>query len=148
MACLASAGLLLAAAPVVAARADATRSAARLRLLSADYAAALEARRRIIRAEDALNDIAVFQQIPATGTRVIATVNRALPDDAALIAFSMDSSSGSVVAVAERIVAVVGALEDADGIASAELTGPITRERLGEREMERATIRFRWSANR
>lgn len=92
----------------------------------------------------ALSDVAAFDRSRRPIVLFLAALAKALPDSAALLAFHTDSAGGSVVAYAPRAGALASRLETVPGIASPEITGPVTRERAGGRLVERVTIRFRW----
>jgi hypothetical protein len=49
------------------------------------------------------------------------------------------------VAFTPRAGALLTRLETVPGLAAPEITGPVTRETAGGHEVERVTVRFRWS---
>ena len=75
--------------------------------------------------------------------RDIATV---LPDSTAIVAFRIDSAGGTFTALATHVADVVSALADVDDLVAPRLAGAITRESTGGTRLERAAIRFRFSA--
>ena len=77
-------------------------------------------------------------------TLLLAEVTRGLPDSATLVAFQVDSSGlGNVVALAPHAAAVVDAVERTPGLSSPVIIGPVTRESVGGRNVERVTVQFR-----
>jgi hypothetical protein len=74
---------------------------------------------------------------------LLAEITRSLPDSSSLVAFQVDSTGlGSVVAVSPHAAAVVDAVERTPGLASPQIVGPVTRERVGGRTLERVSVRF------
>lgn len=74
---------------------------------------------------------------------LLAEITRSLPDSSSLVAFQVDSTGlGSVVAVSPHAAAVVDAVERTPGLASPQIVGPVTRERVGGRIVERVAVRF------
>jgi hypothetical protein len=90
----------------------------------------------------ALDEVAAFDASRRPATTLLAELTRALPDGAAMVALRIDSAGGSLVAVAPRAPAVLMPLERVPGIRAPEIVGPVTREVLGGREVERVTVRF------
>ncbi|MGH7719649.1 MAG: hypothetical protein ACREON_12500, partial [Gemmatimonadaceae bacterium] len=76
-------------------------------------------------------------------TLLMADLTRALPEGSALVAFRSDSAAGSIVALAPRAAAVLTAMEHVPGVVGPEIFGPVTREVVKEKELERVTVRFR-----
>ena len=77
-------------------------------------------------------------------TFLAVALAHALPDGAALLALHVDSSGGSVVALAPRAAALLTRLEQVPHLAALEIVGPVTRETDSGHAVERVTIRFRW----
>lgn len=127
----------------------ATRSthAARARLTSmAKQVAQAESREtELSRVSRALAEVARFQGSRRSTTALLADLTRALPKEAALVALDVDSVGGTIVALGARASQITAALEKVKEIASPEIVGPVTRERAGNREVERLTVRFRFA---
>jgi hypothetical protein len=93
---------------------------------------------------EALNEVGAFDSGRRPVTLLMASLAGGLPDGAALLALHVDSSGGSIVALAPRGGALLTRLERVSGVAAPEIIGPVTRETPGGREVERVTVRFRW----
>jgi hypothetical protein len=59
-----------------------------------------------------------------------------------LIALTVDSAKGSAVILATNAMDVLPALDSVALIETTQLSGPVTRERIGDRDLERATVVF------
>lgn len=94
---------------------------------------------------DALDDAEAFEASRRSTTTLLADLTRALPKEAALVAFRIDTAGGTLVALGTRAAQVMTALEAVKEIASPEIVGPVTRETMGGREVERVTVRFRFA---
>ncbi len=128
--------------PGLVAQRSARESAARLAELAEARNAAIVAEAQLERFNTVLDEVAAFDAERRSITLLLAEITRALPDGNALVAFRVDSAGGTVVAVSPRAAGVVAALEKVPGIASPRIVGPVTRERVGARELERITVRF------
>jgi hypothetical protein len=146
IACAAGLALILAVlASGLGARMAEHRSIAHL----ATIAAPTRSAQRIARDNDlvtrALGEVASFDRGRRPVTVLMAALAKALPDGAALLALHVDSVGGSIVAFAPRAGALLTRLETVPGLAAPEITGPVTRETALGHEVERVTVRFRWS---
>jgi hypothetical protein len=146
IACAAGLALILAVlAPGLGARVTEHRAIAHL----ATIAGPAHAAQRVARDNDlvtrALGEVASFDRGRRPATLLMAALANALPEGAALLALHVDSAGGSVVAFAPRAGALLTRLETVPGLAAPEITGPVTRETAGGHEVERVTVRFRWS---
>ena len=146
IACAAGLALVLAVlAPGLGARLTEHRAIAHL----ATIARPTRAAQRVARDNDlvtrALGEVASFDRGRRPATLLMAALAKALPEGAALLALHVDSAGGSVVAFAPRAGALLTRLETVPGLAAPEITGPVTRETAGGQEVERVTVRFRWS---
>lgn len=113
--------------------------------------AGIERRARTARSEEnelarvtaSLRTLTAFQDARRSMTGLLARIARSLPDSAAIVALQVDSTgSGSVVAIARNAASVVDAVERTPGLASPQIIGPVTHERIGGRTIERVTVRF------
>jgi hypothetical protein len=146
IACAAGLALILAVlAPGVGARVTEHRAIAHLATIAGPTRAARRAARDNDLVTRALGEVASFDRGRRPTTLLLAALAKALPDGAALLALHVDSAGGSVVAFAPRAGALLTRLETVPGLAAPEITGPVTRESAGGREVERVTVRFRWS---
>lgn len=101
------------------------------------------AEREVKKVSDALGEVAAFDASRNSTTRALADLTRALPEESALVTLRLAGESGSLVALAPRAAAVLGALENVRGVESAEIVGPVTREVVAGKAIERLTVRFR-----
>ena len=140
----AAAILVALSAPLVASarveRAARTRDAAtRARVREAERDA-----RQLGAVTTALGSLASFTQSRRSFTLLLAQLTRALPDGSALLALQVDSAgTGSLAAIGPHAATVVDAVERVPGLASPEIVGPVTRETLSGKTLDRVTIRFR-----
>jgi hypothetical protein len=110
--------------------------------------AASDTERELERVTQALAEAAAFDADRYSPTLLLADLTAALPQGSAVVAFTADTANGSVVALAPRAAAVVQPLEKVPGIVAPEIVGPVTREALAGRDLERVTIRFGIDAER
>jgi hypothetical protein len=146
---LAAAGAGVAAALLFAALAPALRAmdaedaaTARIAAVQDRRRAASDTERELGRISAALAEAAAFDAERYSPTLLLADLTAALPAGTAVVAFRADTASGSVVALGPRATAVVQPLEGVPGIVSPEIVGPVTREVIGGRELERVMVRF------
>jgi len=92
-----------------------------------------------------LNEIAAFSERRRSATLFLEALSAALPPEAAIVALRTDSAGGNLMALTPRASAVLSALDSITAVAAAEIVGPVTREIIGTRELERVTVRFRWN---
>ena len=127
--------------PVAASRAT-TRARARLQLVGAQLRTARAVERDLGQISGALEEAAAFNATHRSATMLLADITRALPKEAALVAFEIDSATGTLVAITPRASRVTTALEGVRGIASPQIVGPVTRAMAGGGELEQVTVRF------
>ncbi|MBW3571950.1 MAG: hypothetical protein KY467_12675 [Gemmatimonadetes bacterium] len=139
---LAAALVFAAVAPALRAMEAEDRAAARIAAVQDRRRAAAETERELTRVTEALAEAAAFDAARYSPTLLLADLTAALPAGSALVAFRADTAAGSVVALAPRAAAVVRPLEKVPGIVGPEIVGPVTREALAGREVERVTVRF------
>jgi hypothetical protein len=126
---------------IVAHRAGA-EAAARTAALDGERRLASEAEAELARVTGALAEVAAFDAGRRSPTLLLADLARALPDGSALLTIRVDSVAGTLVALSPRAASVLDPLERLPGITSLEVVGPVTREVLAERPLERVTLRF------
>jgi len=73
---------------------------------------------------------------------LLGAITQALPADAAITTLRIDTTTVDVVTLSPRTAAVVDALADVPSLATPTIIGPVSRETVGPRELERATIRL------
>ncbi|HEU4882496.1 MAG TPA: hypothetical protein VFT45_09635 [Longimicrobium sp.] len=145
---LAAALAFAAVAPALRAMDAEDRAAGRIAAVQDRRRAAADTERELARVTDALAEAAAFDVGRYSPTLLLADLTAALPTGSAIVAFRVDTAGGSVVALAPRAAAVVRPLEKVPGIVAPEIVGPVTREALAGRELERVTVRFGIDAER
>lgn len=113
----------------------------------------LASRARVDRRESAaldsvtasLREVTEFEARARSMTLLLAEVTRALPDSCTIVQLQMvDSTGGSVVAMAPRAAGIVDALERVPVIAAPTIAGPVSSQSLGGRSLERVSVAFRF----
>lgn len=138
---LATAGWL--AAPGVAARLVERAAVARLTKLGPVRRDVTFAEREFAKLTGALSEVAAFDGPRIPMTPLLGDLTRALPDESALVTLRLARDGGNLVALTPRAAVVLTKLETVPGIDGAEIIGPVTREVLAGKTLERVTIRFR-----
>ena len=141
-AALACAAAFAAVAPALRAMAAEDRAVARIAEVQDRRRAAQGTADELERVTGALAEASAFGHGRWSPLLLLADVTAALPPGSALVAFHADTVSGSVVALAPRASAVVQPLERVPGIVAPEIVGPVTRETVAGRPVERVTLRF------
>ncbi len=90
-----------------------------------------------------LGNAANFSRRRVSTTLLLGAITQALPAEAAITTLRIDTANVDLVALSPRTAAVVDALSDVPNVASPTIIGPVSRETIGPRELERATIRLR-----
>jgi hypothetical protein len=97
------------------------------------------------RISEALTEVAVFDRSRRSATQLLTQLARALPEGSALVTVRFDSLGGAVVVLAPHAASTLASLDSVAGIAAPQIIGPVTKEVVGARELERATVQFRLS---
>lgn len=142
-----SAGLFLLASPIIGSRRIAAAAREEIESVSPAYLTASRTINNLDTVNARLRQVGVARGSVQV-TLLLSQITRALPRNAAMIAFAYDSAKGSAVLLSTSVVNVLPALDSVAHIASVRLSGPITRERIGDRELERATILMTWGSGR
>ena len=91
-----------------------------------------------------LHDIAAFETRNRSMTLLLAEITRALPDSCTITQLQIvDSTGGSLVALAPRAAEIVDALERVPLITAPTIAGPVASQSLGGRPLERVSLAFR-----
>jgi hypothetical protein len=137
--------VLAAVAPTASAHLTTRRASTEMANLSASYTRAVQ---ELQERDDAIRELAFLHGFRfASSLRTLAVLAMVLPDRAAIVALVADSLGAAMTVVAHAVPEVLAALDTTSLLAGAQLDGPITRERLGDEERDRSTVRFAW-ANR
>jgi hypothetical protein len=133
----------LALSPLAAFRA-AGRSDARLsRVRPAQWRAVESASRQLDRLTAILEDVRRFSASRSATTPVLGTLARALPEGSAVLSLELGDDHGQIVAMSPSPAPVLAAIQRLPGARSVELIGPLRREGVTAREVQRVTVRWR-----
>jgi hypothetical protein len=130
-------------APVLTTWAMRVRATHQLALVAPSLRGALTTEHDLDRLTSALHEVARFERERRPPTTILAHLTHALPPGASLVAIRADSAEGTLVLLAPRAAAAMAALDTVPDLVAPETIGPITKEVVGTRELERATVRFR-----
>lgn len=133
-------------APGVAARFVEHEAAERLTSLAQDWRDVVVAEREVDKVTRALAEVSAFDASGYSMTRMLGDLTRALPDESALVTLRLARESGSLVALTPRAASVLDKLESVRGIEGTDIVGPVTRELVAGKTLERVTVRFRVSS--
>lgn len=140
---------VLACALVTAAGAPIARDAyvshtasARLQALGPQRIEAARLEHELVQVSAALHMVAGFAAGRPSALAILRELADSLPDASALVTLRIDSASGTAVVLAAQVSDAVAAMDRLESITGVEIAGPVTREAIGGRELERATIRF------
>lgn len=135
----------LIATPGVASMRAATRAEARLVRLAPERRSAIQTQNDLRDVTLALTELSAFDRGRRSSIGILIAFTNALPDGSAMVAMRIDSLGGSIVVLSPRVAAVLGRLDAAPGFVGTEIVGPVTREVVAGRELERAAIKFRFA---
>jgi hypothetical protein len=130
-------------APGIAAMRASHVAEARLAQLAPRRAAAVGVEIEVARVSAALAEVSAFDAKRRSRTLFVAGLSDALGEESAVVALRIDSAGGSIVVIAPRAAPVLARLERVAGVGATEIVGPVTKELVASRELERVTIRFR-----
>lgn len=136
------AGAAVLAAPGAAARGLERRAAITLASLGPLRASIAAAEREVEKVTNALGEVATFDQSRYSVTVLLGDLTGALPDGSAVLTLRLTRASGTLVALGSRAAAVLTKVEGIRGIEAVEIVGPVTREVVAGKALERVTIRF------
>lgn len=119
------------------------RDAAAVRRMAAVSDSGVREEAELRRLNRDLANAANFSRHRVSTALLLGAITQALPAEAAITTLRIDSANVDIVALSPRTAAVVDALSDVPNVASPTIIGPVSRETVGPRELERATIRLR-----
>lgn len=137
------AGAAMLAVPGVLARVAERAAVQRLTAIAPARRDVAFAERELVKLTSALGEVAAFDASRYPMPLFLADVTRAMPDQSAIVSLRLTRDAGNLVALSPRAAALLVKLEAIPGIAGAEIVGPVTREVLADKTLERVTIRFR-----
>jgi hypothetical protein len=133
--------------PIVARVVRSHSTARQLSVISRRARDAEAAGRDLARMSEALAEVASFDASHRSPTLILLQLTRALPENAALVTVRLDTAGGTMVILAPRAAAALAALDSVKAVVAPEIIGPVTKEMAGTRELERATVQFRFGAS-
>jgi Tfp pilus assembly protein PilN len=113
--------------------------------LSGDYRSALADRSDLQTIAKVLDQVAEFEATRQSVTLLLGVLARVLPERTALTALRVDSAGGTIVVLGPSAANMMSTLENAPGLDSPEMVGPITQEVVAGERLERVTVRFRFA---
>lgn len=148
---LAAAALVLAIlsaliAPVLVAHAAERRARARLASVAERRGELAVLEGELARLTTAFGEVQRFDAERLAITVFVAALTRVLPEESAIVALRVSRAGGTVVVLTPRAAVMLNRLEQVRGIVGAKIIGPVTREAVGGKALERLTIRFRLTA--
>jgi hypothetical protein len=75
---------------------------------------------------------------------LLGSLSQVLPESTAIVSFHMDSTGGTLIALAPVGNTILPELSHAAGVVSAEITGAVTREAVGGVPVQRVVTTFRF----
>lgn len=139
---LAAIGLIL--LPPLLARRAAARDTRTLTALASADRRRVEAEQDAASAQQIVDRVARFESERRPIGMLLAAVSRGLPTETAMTTLRVDSASVDLVILSTRAAAALGALDRIPGIVAPEIVGPVSKEAVGPRTLERATVRFKY----
>ena len=130
-------------APALAAMRASRIAEAHLARLAPRRAAAIAMEAEVARVTAALTEISGFEAKLKSHIGLLAGLADALGEESAIIALRADSVGGSVILVAPRALLALTRLEHVSGTRGVEVVGPVTKEVVADRDLERVAIRYR-----
>ena len=143
-AALAVASLAAIAAPAVANAVHSRRVGVRLAALGRRRDESASAEVELARISTALDEVEAFDISRRSPTALLSRLSAVMPDGSVLVTIRIDSVGGTVALLAPRAAAALAALDSVPEIVAPEIVGPVTKEIIGGRELERSTMHFRF----
>jgi hypothetical protein len=145
--CLCVAMMAVIVTPVVARAVRSHRTARQLLAIGRRAREAEAAERDLARMSEALAEVTNFEASRRSPTLILSQLTRALPENAALVTVRLDTAGGTIVILAPRAAAALAALDSVKAVIAPQIIGPVTKELAGTRELERATVQFRFGSS-
>lgn len=131
------------AAPGLAARVAERSAAARLSALAPERREAVAVEREVAKLTAALGEVAAFDATRHGVGALLGDLTAALPDESAVTTLRMSGSDGSMMALTPRAAVLLTKLDGIRGVGGAEIVGPVTREVIAGKALDRVAVRFR-----
>ncbi len=130
-------------APILAARVVTKRAKAEHDAILGRETQARHLAIELARVSDALHTLGSRGGEGRATLPLLERIGAGLPTGAAVTHLQVDSGGGTLVALAPSADGVLNGLATATAVAEPEIFGPVTRERVGDRDLERVSLRFR-----
>jgi len=128
--------------PGIAAERAGRNARAELGALTAARTELHEAERNLGLVSGALGEVANVQARRRSPLAFLGQLTMVLPEGSAVVALRLDSAGGTVVALTPRAATLVNRLDTIASVVGPEIVGPVTREIMNEKDLERVTVRF------
>ena len=129
-------------APALAAGATGRRARAELASIATHRAEAARVHGNLALVTAALAEVASLAQGRRSSLELLAQLTAVLPEGSAITTLRVDSTRGTIVVLTARATEVVSQLDTIGLLVTPEIVGPVTREVISGRELERVTVRF------
>ena len=129
-------------APGVAAERAGSAARAELGALTKARGELHEAEKNLGLVNGALAEVAEVENRRRSPLGFLAQLTSALPEGSAVVTLGIDSVGGTVVALTPQAASLVNRLDTIPLVVGPEIVGPVTREIVAGRELERVTVRF------
>jgi len=140
--CIATAAAIV--APGVSSAVSIHRTGRELAALGARQRDADSAERDLARMDAALAQVSAFDASRRSPTLLLASLAHALPETTVLVTVRIDSTGATIAILAPRAAAALAAVDSMAEVTSPEIIGPVSKEVVGTRELERATMHIRF----
>ncbi len=134
--------VVLLVAPLASARIVSARAAGEHAALRSREASAIATSLELGRVSEALAEVASRAASRRSVLELLAHVTATLPAGATVTQLQLDSTSGTLSALAPSADALVKELSGSPLFGAPAVVGPVTRGRLGAREVDRLSVRF------
>ncbi len=131
----------LAMPPLLATRSTA-RARTRLALIAPEARKARGIASDLDKVSNTLRQVSEFASEGSSVTVLLERITASLPEHAAIVSLEVDSSRGTMVALAPRASQITDALERVSGVGSPQVVGPIIPTTTRAGVVERVTVRF------
>jgi hypothetical protein len=129
--------------PLAVAREENREVETHLAMLASRRAAVADDLVKLADVNQALTEIAAFASSDRSVVQLLSALTQALPDGSAIISLHVTKGDGDLVALTPRAASFINRLGRTSGVAAPSIIGPVTREVIGGRELERVAISFR-----
>ena len=100
----------------------------------------------LARMSAALSEVARFDASRRSMVGLLAQLTRAMPEGSVLVTVRIDSAGGIVALMTPRASSALAALDSVAHVRAPQILGPVTKELVGARELERVTVQFRFDS--